>query len=73
MYRLIGIDDDSKREKTAFAFCARGYGRQNNAAILRASEDAGTQWVVVEQDAHDENTAMEDSRLSIGYLRKIGL
>jgi len=51
MYSLIGIQDDKKdAEEEAFGFRPVGKGMQDIPAILAASEDAGAEWVVVEQD-----------------------
>ena len=72
MYELIGIASE-KKESEEFAFRAVGSGVQNFPAILKAADEAGADWVVVEQDMHDQNTALEDARISILYLKTIGL
>jgi sugar phosphate isomerase/epimerase len=72
MYKLIGIDDANKQDKSNFEFRAVGYGKQDFPSIMEASIETGAKWVVVEQDAHYENTAMEDSRLSLEYLKGLG-
>jgi sugar phosphate isomerase/epimerase len=72
MYKLIGIDEEDKKEANTFEFRPVGYGVQDFAAILEAALESGTKWVVVEQDAHYDHTAMEDIELSREYLRKIG-
>jgi sugar phosphate isomerase/epimerase len=69
MYKLIGIDDGDNQAKSTFEFRAVGFGKQDFPSILNASVEAGAKWVVVEQDLHYENTAMEDSRLSLEYLK----
>lgn len=53
-------------------FAAVGYGVQNIPSILEESLKAETKWVVVEQDSHTTNTALEDARLSREYLRSLG-
>lgn len=73
MYELIGIDEGEKKAANKFEFRAVGYGVQDFPAILAASDSAGAEWVVVEQDAHYDNTALEDVRLSREYLAKLGL
>lgn len=72
MYQLIGIQGDSKKAGSPFAFRAVGYGRQDIPSVLSASAEAGAQWVVVEQDEHDQHTALEDAALSRSYLQKLG-
>jgi Sugar phosphate isomerases/epimerases len=73
MYKLIGIDEEEKQEEEVFQFRAVGYGKQDFPSILKASEEAGAKWVVVEQDAHYENTALQDIKLSREYLKGLGL
>jgi sugar phosphate isomerase/epimerase len=55
-----------------FEFRALGKGIQNIPSILEAALNAGTEWVVAEQDSHSEHTPMEDARLSREYLRTLG-
>jgi sugar phosphate isomerase/epimerase len=72
MYELIGLEDEKKAPQ-AFAFKAVGAGVQNIPSIIKAAEEAGACWLVVEQDAHTENSAMKDAALSIDYLKSLGL
>jgi len=72
MYKLIGIDENEAQSESKFEFRAVGSGKQDFPAILEAALEAGSKWVVVEQDAHYENTAMEDIRLSREYLKSLG-
>ncbi len=72
MYKLIGIEEDEKNSTNTFEFRPVGYGVQDFTAILKASLESGARWVVVEQDAHYDNTAMEDIALSRKYLKKLG-
>lgn len=71
MYELIGIDDDKKEEETkTFEFRPLGLGVQNFPEILKACEDAGASWVVVEQDSPSMGkTSIECAETSINYLR----
>lgn len=55
-----------------FRFRAIGDGCQDWKAILQAALDAGSKWVVVEQDSHSDFTPMEDMRRSREYLRSLG-
>ena len=53
MYQLIGIDEKKQAEENTaekFEFRPVGYGKQDIPAIITASERAGAQWLVVEQD-----------------------
>lgn len=72
MYKLIGIDENEAQNAAKFEFRAVGSGKQDFPAILEASLEAGAKWVVVEQDAHYENTAMEDIKISREYLKSLG-
>ncbi len=70
-YELIGIDDSAEDDDN-FTFMPVGYGLQDMKEILKASEEAGAEWVVVEQDRPDNGrTPMQDALLSIEYLKKI--
>lgn len=51
MYELIGIKgDDAEQAPTTFELRPVGFGVQDWPSILAASEKAGAQWVIVEQD-----------------------
>lgn len=73
MYALIGIDENEKKDTGgAFEFRPVGSGCQDFPAILAAAEDAGAQWVVVEQDMPSlGKTPMECAQMSINYLRSL--
>lgn len=74
MYALIGIDDgeQKKEEKQEFSFRPVGYGKQDFPEILKAAEEGGAKWVIVEQDnpAMDK-TPIECAEMSINYLRSL--
>lgn len=75
LYDLIGIDDDSaaEEEEDAFSFMPVGHGVQDMPEILAACEDAGAQWVVVEQDSPaKDNTPVNSVTLSREYLKTLG-
>lgn len=76
LYELIGIESDHKEDEgeEAFGFRPVGYGVQDFPSILKASEEAGAEWVVVEQDqpALDKDS-LECAAMSREYLKKIGL
>ena len=73
MYELIGIEDEANAaEATTFEFRPLGHGVQDFEEILKACKDAGTQWVVVEQDAPSMGkTSSECAEISIQYLRSL--
>ena len=72
LYKLIGIDDEEASDNTeeGFAFRPVGYGCQDFKAILEASDKAGAEWVVVEQDeATMGKTPIESAEMSRNYLK----
>jgi len=75
LYDLIGIDveADAEEEEDTFSFMPVGHGVQDMPAILAACEDAGAQWVVVEQDSPaKDNTPVNSVTLSREYLKTLG-
>ena len=60
-------------DKSAFDFRPLGMGEMDIPAVLKAAEDAGTEWVVVEQDRSTERPSLEAIRMSREYLTKLGL
>jgi sugar phosphate isomerase/epimerase len=77
MYELIGIEPEKQDEEDdveAFGFRPVGYGVQNFPAILTAAEEAGAQWVIVEQDRPSMGkTSMECAEMSRKYLKGLGV
>ena len=72
-YELIGNDQKASGENV-FEFRPVGYGLQNFPEILKASEEAGAAWVVVEQDRPSMGKdPMECAAMSREYLKKLGL
>ncbi|MBQ8912267.1 MAG: sugar phosphate isomerase/epimerase [Clostridia bacterium] len=73
MYALIGIDDGEEgQQQDAFSFRPVGYGAQNVEEIVKAAEDAGSVWLVVEQDAPSMGkNSMECAKMSIEYLKEL--
>lgn len=72
-YELIGNNQKAGGEDV-FEFRPVGYGMQDFASILKASEDAGAEWVVVEQDRPSMGkTSMECAEMSRNYLKKLGV
>jgi sugar phosphate isomerase/epimerase len=72
MYKLIGIESGDQKECAKFEFRAVGSGIQDFPSILDSAAKAGAKWLVVEQDSHYDHTAMEDTQLSLEYLRALG-
>ncbi len=73
MYELIGIAK-KVNATAAFEFRAVGHGMQTFPPIIEASEKAGAEWLVVEQDRPSQGlTSMECIDISRKYLRSIGL
>ena len=73
MYELIGLDENkAPKRPDGFEFRPVGSGAQDFPAILAASEDAGAEWVVVEQDQPSMGlTPMECAQKSRTYLKSI--
>ncbi|MFA6729763.1 MAG: sugar phosphate isomerase/epimerase [Eubacteriales bacterium] len=73
LYGLIGVNDVSPQaEEGDFAFRPVGYGVQDNLAILRAAREAGTKWLIVEQDRPCLGwDSLDCIGMSMAYLRKI--
>ena len=64
--------DDGSTEAAAFEFRPLGLGVQNFAEILKACTDAGSQWVVVEQDSPSMGkTGLECAQISINHLKSL--
>ncbi len=74
LYKLIGIDSEDEQEaQNTFSFMPVGYGVQDMPSILAASEKAGSEWVVVEQDEPAAgDTRLNSVKLSRDYLKKLG-
>ena len=70
MYALIGIDKEADVTEE-FRFRPVGYGVQDFPAIVKASEDCGAGWVIVEQDNSYETPTLENAKLSREYLKTI--
>lgn len=73
MYELIGIKSDAPKKPSGFELRPVGSGIQDFPAILKASEEAGAEWVIVEQDNPSMGlTPMECIAKSREYLKTIG-
>ncbi len=73
MYALIGIDQKADPASEAFELRPVGCGKQDFPSILAAAEDAGAEWVIVEQDEPSMGLSrMECAAKSREYLKTIG-
>ena len=70
MYALIGIDENEKKDtRGAFEFRPLGKGLQNFPAIVKAGDECGAEWYIVEQDSPSMGyTPLECAQISIQYL-----
>ena len=71
MYGLLDTEPKAVKRPSHFQFRAVGDGCQDWKAIWQACLDAGAEWVVVEQDEHEEYSPMEDMRRSLVFLRSL--
>ena len=73
MYELIGAETEKEEGgQGIFEFRPLGCGMQDFPAILKASIDAGSQMVVVEQDSSVGRSPMEAVKISREYLKTQG-
>lgn len=75
-YALVnadGSDDGNNSAKVAFEFRPVGYGCQDFPSIIEAGLEGGAKCFIVEQDLSYERTPLEAAKLSIEYLKSIGL
>ena len=71
-YALIGLNEKEKKANTAFEFRPLGKGVQNFPAILCAAKEAGTKWVIVEQDSPSMGLEpLACAQISIDYLKTL--
>ena len=73
-YALIGMEDTSADpNEIAFEFRPVGYGCQDVPSVVKAGIESGADWFIVEQDLSVGRPALEACRMSIEYLKSIGL
>ncbi len=73
MYGLIGTATKAATKPSTFEFRPLGKGVQDFPSILDASERAGAEWIVVEQDSPSMGlTPMESIKISRDYLKTLG-
>lgn len=73
MYGLIGHAKRSEPGANGgFEFRAIGYGKQDIPSIIKAAEEAGASWLVVEQDRPTPGkTPLECAKDSLEYLKSL--
>ncbi len=74
-YALIdenGKEIETTKEDNGFMFKPVGMGMQDFPAILKAAEEAGATYAIVEQDQSVERPALESAALSRAYLKELG-
>ncbi len=73
MYALIGVNDGKKEDTVGdFEFRPLGQGLQDMPALLKAAEESGTEWGIVEIDEPSAGkTPMQCIKESIDYLKTI--
>ncbi len=60
------------RRDANFAFACVGSGNQDIPSVVRASEESGAEWLIVEQDRPTEGMTPEEcAKQSVEYLRSI--
>ncbi len=72
-YELLGKEEIEKKKNDGFMFKPLGKGVQDIPSVLAAAVDAGSEWVVVEQDFSPECPALESVKMSREYLRRLGI
>lgn len=77
VYALIDEDGNeiknASKEDNGFKFTPVGSGIQDWNAILSAAEEAGIEYVIVEQDDSYETCSLEAAKMSRDYLKTLGL
>ena len=72
-YALIGLNENETKKTSAFEFRPLGNGVQDIPAIIAAAKEAGSKWLVVEQDQPSMGkTPIECAATSMEYLKSIG-
>lgn len=70
MYSLIDSEDGQAGASTTFEFRPVGYGRQEVPELVKAAEDAGSHWLIVEQDEPAMGfSRMRCAEMSVRYLK----
>lgn len=76
-YGKDGYDDlvhspDEIKQRDKYDFCNFKRGRLDVGAIVRASEESGAKWLIVEQDRPEpDHTELDSARININVLRSL--
>ena len=65
--------EKASREDNGFEFRPVGHGIQDMPKIIDAAREFGIEYLIVEQDGHPNASSMEDAKISIDYLKSLGL
>lgn len=69
-YALIGLNEGEEKPASAFEFRPLGTGVQDIPSIIVAAQEAGSKWLVVEQDNPSlQKAPLECIQMSIEYLK----
>lgn len=60
-------------EKVGFESRSVGYGVQDVCAILKAAEEIGTEYIIVEEETKQGDSALEAIKKSRDYLKSLGI
>ena len=76
VYALIddngGDAKNASKEDNGFEFRPVGYGIQDFPAILKAAEEVGIEYIIVEQDDSYDTPVLETAKKSREYLKSLG-
>jgi sugar phosphate isomerase/epimerase len=70
-YELIG-GAAADKPKGKFEFRPVGSGCQDFPSVIKAAEESGASWIVVEQDMSVGRTSLEAAKMSREYLKSLG-
>ena len=73
VYELIGVSRAQKREDNGFKYRPLGLGRQNWDEVIEATNEVGTQIIIVEQDDWYDDDSMECAKISSEFLKSKGI
>ena len=69
-YALIGLNEGEEKPASTFEFRPLGTGVQDIPSIIIAAQEAGSKWLVVEQDNPSlQKSPLECIQMSIEYLK----
>lgn len=63
----------TKAYTEGFEFRPVGQGCQDMPGIVRAAEECGVEWLIVEQDVSPDSTPLEDAKKGIDFMRGLEL